>query len=238
MRHNCLPAIILLSVCCCITKKSNKCIDNTNMNYPVDVVVIKDSFQISSDFSSPEKDYLVSKNYIGTIYVCNQDTIVETPVLGFPPNVMKEIHSYGKDVIPYLISQIDMDNYNVAGFVNPYDSNLENTVIGSPLGVNYAYMIELILGKDTIMDSIYFAEGYNVWNEKMKPYRLYRQCVIIRKKDQNNPKNSKISFDDMKSIKSIYFNWWNNNKDENLDFLRKKWKEEGSPLQKSPYMWI
>ena len=99
-------------------------------------------------------------------------------------------------------------------------------------------MIELILAKDSILDNVNYDSGYDIWYEKMKPYQIYGQCVIIRETDQNNPKDSKISFDDMKTIKAIYNDWWKSNKDESLESLRKKWREAGSPLQNSPFMWI
>ena len=152
-------------------------------------MIIRDSFPISDNLSSLEKEYLVSRNYIGVRYTCNQDTTIEEPILAFPPKVMKEIHSYGKDIVPYLIRNIDMDKFGLAGFVNPYESNLANTVVGSPLGINYAYMIELILAKDSILDNVNYDSGYDIWYEKMKPYQIYGQCVIIRETDQNNPKD-------------------------------------------------
>lgn len=240
MRNIYLPIILLLSICCCKTKyeNSNEHYDNAHINYPSDVVIIRDSFPISNDLSSLEKEYLVSRNYIGVRYTCNQDTTIEEPILGFPPKVMKEIHSYGKDIVPYLIRNIDMDKFGLAGFVNPYESNLANTVVGSPLGINYAYMIELILAKDSILDKVNYESGYDIWYEKMKPYQIYGQCVIIRETDQNNPKDSKITFDDMKTIKAIYNDWWKSNKDKSLESLRKIWRETGSPLQNSPFMWI
>ena len=240
MKKYCLPILLILCVCCCKTTADNRGehVDNASTNPPSDVVVIKDSFLTSNDLYSSDKEFLVSRNYIGTRYVSGGDTIIEEPVFGLPPNVMKEIHSYGKDIIPYLISHIDIMQNGLAGFINPYDSNLRNKIIGCPLGVNYAYMIELIMAKDTIVDNIHYADGNNVWYEKMKLYRLYGQCVIISKLDLNNPKDKKINFDDMKAIKAIYNDWWESNKDKNLDALRKKWREEGSPLQNSPYMWI
>ena len=243
-----LCALIILSILTACNSKTeikedslgNKAEPSTrvNMNIPSDVVIIKDSFIISSDLSSPEKEFLVSRNFIGVRYVNKQDTVVEEPVSGFPPKVMKEIHSYGKDIIPYLIGHIDTEWNVVAGFVNPYDSYLADKVIGSPVGVNYAYMIELILAKDSIVDNVIFADGNNIWYEKMKPYRIYDQCVIISKKDKGNPTKSKITFDDMKTIKSVYNKWWQSNKNESIESLRKKWREEGSPLQKSSYMWV
>ena len=240
MKKYCLPILLILCVCCCKTTADNRGehVDNASTNPPSDVVVIKDSFLTSNDLYSSDKEFLVSRNYIGIRYVNNQDTVIEEPVPGFPPKVMKEIHSYGKDTVPYLIRNIDMDKFGLAGFVNPYESNLANTVVGSPLGINYAYMIELILAKDSILDNVNYDSGYDIWYEKMKPYHIYGQCVIIRETDQNNPKDSKISFDDMKTIKAIYNDWWKSNKDESLESLRKKWREAGSPLQNSPFMWI
>ena len=240
MKKIILSIILILCICCCkVThEKSDERVGKSNMNIPSDVVVIKDSFETSNDLYSSDIEFLVSRNYIGIRYVNEGDTIIEEPVFSLTPNVMKEIHSYGKEVIPYLISHIDMDKNGIAGFVNPYESNLQNMVIGSLLGVNYAYMIELIMTKDSIIDNVAFADGNDVWDRKMKPYRLYGQCVIIRKKDKDNPQKSKMTVDDMKTIKAIYNKWWESHKDENLDALRKKWREEGSPLQNSPYMWI
>lgn len=239
MGKNCLPIILLFCVCCTTTpEKSDEHIDMSCMGLLSDVIVIKDSFHMSSDFSSTEKDYLVSSQYIGTRYISDQDTVIKEPIPCFPPNVMKAIHSFGKEIIPYLISHIDVEKIGVAEFINPYESNLQNMVILSPWGINYAYMIELILAKDSINDNIFFADGYDIWYEKMKTYKVYSQCVIIRKKDLNNLKKAKISFADIKSIKAIYNDWWESNKKENLDTLRKKWRENGSPLQKSSFMWI
>ncbi len=240
MKKIILSIILILCICCCkVThEKSGERVSKSNMNIPSDVVVIKDSFETSNDLYSSDIEFLVSRNYIGIRYVNEGDTIIEEPVFSLTPNVMKEIHSYGKEVIPYLISHIDMDKNGIAGFVNPYESNLQNMVIGSLLGVNYAYMIDLIMTKDSIMDNVPFGIGYDKWNEKMKPYQIYNQCVIIRKEDKGNPPKSKMTIDDMKTIKAIYNKWWESNKDENLDALRKKWREGGSPLQNSPYMWI
>ena len=240
MKKYCLPIILALSICCCKAtyENSGERVYNASTNPPSDVVVIKDSFQTSNDLYSPEKEFLVSRNYIGTRYVSEGDTIIEEPVFGLPPNVMKEIHSYGKDIIPYLISHIDTKQNGLAGFINPYDSNLGNKILGCPLGVNYAYMIELIMAKDTIIDNIHYSVGHDIWYEKMKPYQIYGQCVIIREKDKDNPQRSEMTVDDMETVKAIYNNWWESNKNEDLDSLRKKWREDGSPLRKSSFMWI
>lgn len=209
----------------------------SSMSLPSDVVIVRDSTPISSDLSSHDKEFLVSEHYIGIRYVCNQDTILEEFVPGFPPNVMKVIHSHGKEIIPYLISHINIDKIGIAGFVNPYESNLQDMVIGSPLGINYAYMIELIMSKDSLNDKPVFVEGYSGWEERMEPYRLYGQCVIVKRKDIENPSSSILSSDDMKAIKDIYSNWWENNKNDSLESLRKKWIEIGGPLNNTPYTW-
>ncbi len=233
--------ILLLCICCCKAthEKSVELIDKSSTNPPADVVIIIDSFPMSNDFYGHEKEYLVSRNYIGIRYVNNQDTVIEEPVPNFSPKVMKEIHSYGKDIIPYLINQIHRGEMLSPIFINPYESNLGKMDLhGGPLGINYAYMIELILAKDSIKDNYVYKGGYDTWYEKMKPYKIYGHCTIIEKKDLNNPDVLPVSFDDMKTIKDIYKKWWESNKDESLEALRKKWRDEGSPLQNSPYMWI
>ena len=242
MRKIFLPIVLLLCICCCKTthEKSVGRVDKSNIIIPSDVVVIQDSFPMSDDYYGSEKEYLVSRNYIGIRFVNNQDTVIEEPVPQFSPKMMKEIHSYGKDIIPYLISQIDIGKMVSPNFVNPYESNLERMDLqGGPSGINYAYMIELILAEDSIKDNYVYKDFcYDCWYEKMKPYKIYGHCTIIEKKYLNNPAAISVSFDDMKTIKAIYNKWWESNKDKNLDALRKKWREEGSPLQNSPYMWI
>ncbi len=231
--------IFFLCVYCCKTmsKVGEEIISGSSMSLPSDVVIVRDSTPISSNLSSHEKEFLVSEHYIGVRYVCNQDTVLEEFVSGFPPNVMKVIHSYGKDIIPYLISHIDINKKGIAGFVNPYESNLEDMVISSPMGINYAYMIELIMGKDSLNDKPVFVEGYSSWEERLEPYRLYRQCVIVKRKDIDDPTSSVLSSEDMKAIKDIYTNWWESNKNDSLELLRKKWIENGGPLSNTPYTW-
>lgn len=134
MKKYCLPIILALSICCCKAtyENSGERVYNASTSPLSDVVVIKDSFQTSNDLYSPEKEFLVSRQYIGTRYVSVGDTIIEEPVFSLPPKVMKEIHSYGKDIIPYLISQIDKGKMVVPGFVNPYESYLGDKILGSP----------------------------------------------------------------------------------------------------------
>ncbi len=226
---------------CAETKpeKNENLVFKSSTIYPSDVVVIKDSCPSTSLFRSPEVEYLVSKDYIGTRYLHGSDTIVEEAVLGFPPKVMREIHSYGKEIIPYLINKIDIERYVNPGFLNPYESNLQDAVLIGPLGINYAYMIELIMAKDSIRDDVVFSlGGYSSWYDKMKPYQIYGQCVIIRKKDQDKPRKSVITIEEMKQVKSIYEKWWKGNKHDPLESIRKKWRENGSPLRESPFTWI
>ena len=198
MRKIIVSIILLLCICCCKAthEKSVELIDKSSTNPPADVVIIKDSFPMSNDFYGHEKEYLVSRNYIGIRYVNNQDTVIEEPVPNFSPKVMKEIHSYGKDIIPYLINQIHRGEMLSPIFINPYESNLGKMDLhGGPLGINYAYMNELILAKDSIKDNYVYKGGYDTWYEKMKPYKIYGHCTIIEKKDLNNPEllNTKLS---------------------------------------------
>ena len=38
-------------------------------------------------------------------------------------------------------------------------------------------------------------------------------------------RKSEMTVDDMKTVKAIYNNWWESNKNEDLESLRKKWRE-------------
>ncbi|MBR5085097.1 MAG: hypothetical protein IKX33_10905, partial [Prevotella sp.] len=91
MRKICFPIVLLLCICCwkAKLKKSNAYVDITKMEYPSDVVIIKDSFPMSDDYYGSEKEYLVSRNYIGIRFVNNQDTVIEEPVPQFSPKMMK-----------------------------------------------------------------------------------------------------------------------------------------------------
>ena len=241
MNINILPILLLLYICNCkaINDNCKGHVGYFTMGCVSDVVVVKGSTPMSSTISFSKKGHLSSSHFIDISYGCIQDSIINELVYSFTPNVIKEIHSYGKDIIPDLISHIDINESGMVGFVNPYESNLQNVFTG-PLGINYAYMIELIMAKDSIMTDSVFANSccYSCWEESIKPYKIYDQCVIARKDDLNNPPISKITIDDMKTIKNIYRDWWESHKNENIDSLREEWQENGSPLQLSSFIWL
>lgn len=207
-------------------------------NEPIDVEIIRDTTPMGCAYED-KTEYVIGNNYIGCRYITGEDTLRQRYLTClFPPKVMGAIFKKGKDIIPYLISCIDIDDEGGrCGYINPCYSNIHDWVLSNPVGVNYAYMIELIMGKDSIHSIKGADPNGDGWNEVMKPYLLYRQCVIVKKDTLGNPIIEQLKMDDMVKIKVLYSNWWKENNKLELHMMRKKWREKHI-FESQPYMWI
>lgn len=204
----------------------------------VDVKIIRDTTPMGCYENDKNIEYVVGNNYIGLRSISGKDTIRQGYLIcSFPPKVVDAIYEKGKDIIPFLINSIDIDDEGgVCGYHNPAYSDTPPGLWG-PVGINYAYMIELIMSKD----SIEHIEGISTigdgWNEAMKPYMLYQHCTIVRKDAQGIPILKKLTMDDMRKIKKIYSDLWEENKGLDLNEMRKKWRNT-NVWEYTPYMWI
>lgn len=205
---------------------------------PVDVKIIRDTTYMGCFEIDANIEYVVGNNYIGLRRISDKDTIRQGYLIcSFPPKVVDAIYEKGKDIIPFLINSIDIDDEGgVCGYHNPAYSDTPPGLWG-PVGINYAYMIELIMSKD----SIEHIEGISTigdgWNEVMKPYMLYPHCVIVKKDVNYNSIKNELTMDDMKKIKKIYSDLWQENKGLELNEMRKKWRN-ANVWEYTPYMWI
>lgn len=145
-----------------------------------------------------------------------------------------------KSIIPCLIDSIDILEEGFVGFQNPISSTLHAFTIGNQRGINYAYLIEFILSRDTI-ESVKHTWGADQnlshWDETIKPYRIYEYGVIVKKDSNGNPMSDALTHDDMIVIKSFYSEWWRANKNKPFEVLREE-RKKGARILKDPYIWI
>lgn len=207
-------------------------------NEPKDVEVVKDMTPMGFCTAGDNIEYVVGDNYLGRRRIDGIDTIREGYLVQpFPPKVVDAIFERGKNIIPYLIQCIDIDDETgLCGYHNPYYSTLP-TIINAPVGINYAYMIELIMSKDTIehVNKEIISDG--TWNEVMSPYLLYRHCIIVKKDIYDKTIMEELTIDDMKKIKNIYMDWWEKNKNLGFQEMRKEWRKKHI-FRGQPYMWV
>jgi hypothetical protein len=126
-----------------------------------------------------------------------------------------------KDIFLILIEKIDTNRkFGIVGFEpRPEQSYIPNGLLNNYLGIRAAYLIELLLSRDS----------YNLQEKR----RVYGYALIV--KDDNY---DRLSYQDMVEIKRIYLNWWNENNHKTLQQLRAEWKEGKRPLSGQPYKWI
>lgn len=147
-------------------------------------------------------------------------------------NVYYNTYLMGKGPIPCLIDFIDTNKISMVGFQDPKSSTIHSFTFKNYIGIDAAYLIELILSKD----SIEITKGDD-WEQKVKPYRIYGYGIIVKTKN-NEPILEPLNYEDMKAIQAIYLKWWQSNKDKPIELLRKEWKENKHILENSPYKWI
>lgn len=137
------------------------------------------------------------------------------------PNLYRKFLFYGKEAIPVLIENIDVDRKNNAGYFNPLNSNLFS--LANYDGVYAAYMIEFILSRERLDEK-------NLHSEIS--YVLFNRNIIIRPKDRRL-----LKLEDMRAIQKIYATWWQLNKNQSIEELRIEWKKRNRPLSNSIYWW-
>jgi len=139
---------------------------------------------------------------------------------------------FNKTIIPCLIKLIDTHGIGFVGFPPPTSSTIDKYNIKNYIGINSAYLIELLLSRDTIISNV-----SNIWTNENHPYRIYKSCVIF-KIENDIPMKEPLKLDDVIAIKRKYSLWWNKNKDKTIIKLREEWKDEKNrALYQSNYIW-
>ena len=121
----------------------------------------------------------------------------------------------GKAAIPYLIDVIDRPQMGFIGFVDPTESTIHPARLNNYTGIRAAHLIEYIL------------------SDTSHP-RIYHYSVIVQAKSGDWLES--LNIDDMKAIKRIYLNWWNNNQTKSLSQLTRE-RKKGSIIDGSNYEW-
>jgi len=148
------------------------------------------------------------------------------------------IFYFGKAVIPCLIEHID-DSKTVclSSFINPTCSNIPEFICNNQIGNRYAYLIEFILSKATILPYENRKLRMNEWDEYIKQYRIFEYGIIVKNINKVQVLKS-LNHNDMIEIKKIYISWWEKNKSKSIEQLRKEWIQNGSILNAdSNYLW-
>ena len=122
----------------------------------------------------------------------------------------------GKEAIPYLINVIDKEEMGFVGFQD-FNSSTLYPIHFNCVGIRAAYMVDYILA--------------NKNNQ-----RLFNYCVIVKVID-NKSIMQPLTYDDMRSIKALYKDWWEKNKLKSIVELTEDWNNNKRPLTNSEYAW-
>lgn len=144
-------------------------------------------------------------------------------------NAIVKLHQFGKKSIPFLIDEIsDRKACTLFSLVDPINSDYDIEGDYNCLGFLYAYIVELILAKETL------AEADNFPCCQYLGSRL--NCVfwdgMLRFSDGKAAQKK-----DLQEIKKVYKDWWRKNKHKSLRQLREDWRKGLVPLEKSKYYW-
>jgi len=141
------------------------------------------------------------------------------------------LHRKGKAAIPHLIDRIDDSAHTVRFFLtNPFQSDLSLSAACDYAGLLPAYVVELILARDSMSLQ---ASGTVLVNHLSFSDYLFSHGVIVRRKDA-----IAISGADLQLIKTRYRDWWDRHSDLSLEELQACWKSGDQPLSQSEYSWF
>lgn len=136
----------------------------------------------------------------------------------------------GKQLIPCLINEIDLDEKGFVGFLDPNSSNIPPYHTNNYKGIQAAYLIESILCSN---DSIAVLESEDLF---MKTAGLKKGIIV--KVDNNEASLKPLEYDDMKILKSIYKDWFHKVENLTITEIKKKIKSGEMILEGSQYKWI
>jgi hypothetical protein len=140
--------------------------------------------------------------------------------------VIFELYEDGKKSIPSLIYNISDDTEIFNELQNPKYSFFGEVHIY--FGIFSAYMIELILGCDSLNKEMFFNNQFLFGSDDNY---IYNRGNIF------NEDKKAINKNDLLNIKQIYDNWWRKNKHKSIKQLRNDWNSNFRPLSGTKYHW-
>ena len=143
----------------------------------------------------------------------------------YDQNQVQRIHDYGKSAIPYLIDLIDTEAKGNPGFVNKYSSTID--LSDKYLGMNAAFLVELILAREKISSPLTYYEGTTMFSQ----VEGISYGVIVKDDSMH------LTKEDMINIKSQYSNWWKKYNEKHLSEIRDIWASGDRPLTFSKFNW-
>ncbi len=137
------------------------------------------------------------------------------------------LHLKGEKSIPLLINKIS-DCQSKTFFTLANSRNSQFGGYYECYGFFYAYLIELILGKEKLdeIEDLYLYHGLGAQGNY-----IYWDGLLV---DENEKMADKSN---LSEIQEIYAAWWENNKHKSLKQLREDWKNDRGPLSGSRYRW-
>ena len=187
------------------------------INFIILFLLILSFCQVSLANNSEDKDL---EMYINDIMINNDAKRY---------NAVFNIHNYGKDAIPFLIEKIDTDKKSWTLVKHPNNSFVFKEALTNYVGVLYAYVVELILGKDRLLPNK-TEQVIRILGDNNDNY-IYWNGIIDCKGRRT------FNMEDMKEIKQTYESWWHKNKTRSIEELRTDWKNDIKPLTGSDYWW-
>ncbi len=144
-------------------------------------------------------------------------------------NAIMKLHQHGKESIPFLIDEIsNQKSSTLYSLANPLNSNFNIEGSYDCLGFLYAYIIELILAKETLAE----ADDFPCCQFLGSEYNCIFWDGVLRFSNGKAVKKG-----DLNEIEKSYEDWWRRNKHKSLRQLRKDWNKGIVPLDKSGYYW-
>ncbi len=144
-----------------------------------------------------------------------------------------------KESISSLINSFNDNERLTVMFLNPYLSSIDIENCGVPGSISKAYNIDYILSKDSApklnleMFRGQYGTDNSAWNKIIGQYKISSYGHVY--KMDGNTKQKKLTKDDLLAIQKMYRDWWQKNKNLDINEIRKEYRQ--NKILQPPYYW-
>lgn len=163
-------------------------------------------------------EFRIHRN-INRIYESQQDDLTRKQIF--------KVFNNGKSSIYLLVEKISELRFGGLPLKHPRNSNELKSQHN--IGFAYAYLIELILGRERLE----FDRNVDYELGSENNYVYWDGLIVMLGAGGPKP----VGMCELKEIYGLYRHWWNENQHKSLRQLRSDWKKGIRPLSGSKYSW-
>lgn len=133
-----------------------------------------------------------------------------------------------KDSVESILSAIKCGRIVQTGYRNKARSYIDLETSSNFGGINYIYLFDLVLDSEVPRHT----STVSINSERGK-FQKYPDCVLVKKTKTGF---RRLTCNDVQLVHRTLVKWWENNRGQDFEIIKAKWKEE-NPMLKLGFTW-